>query len=123
MSLHDLLVTHCRHRTDISASTAYCWGNFAGPFVVKPSQAPTYQSATAGLLAGYSIKTGCHLLLLGTLPASSHYASQADDVLAYLIIVNRRRDYKYGLADKGRSDEAGMLDKTEFENKDFRYVL
>lgn len=46
-------------------STAYCWGNFAGPFVVKPSEAPTYKGATIGLLVGYSIKTCCHLLLLG----------------------------------------------------------
>lgn len=46
-------------------STAYCWGNFTGPFVVKQSQAPNFPSATAGLLAGYAIKTGCHLMLLG----------------------------------------------------------
>lgn len=50
----------------IGCSTAYCWGNFAGPFVVKASEAPNYPSATAGLLAGYAIKTGCHLGLLGT---------------------------------------------------------
>jgi hypothetical protein len=36
---------------------------------------------------------------------------------------NRRRDKVYGVADKASSDEAGMQDKTEFENKDFRYVL
>ncbi|TKA29516.1 hypothetical protein B0A50_03529 [Salinomyces thailandicus] len=86
--------------------TAYCWGNFAGPFVVKPSQAPRYTSATTGLLVGYAIKTVCHLLLL-----------------AYLIFMNMRRRRKYGLADAERSHQAGMMDKTEFENKDFRYVL
>ena len=37
--------------------------------------------------------------------------------------VNRRRDEKYGPADKALSDEAGMKDQTEFENKNFRYVL
>lgn len=47
--------------------TAYCWGNFAGPFVVKQSEAPNFPTATAGLLAGYSIKLGCMLLLLGKL--------------------------------------------------------
>lgn len=46
-------------------STAYCWGNFAGPFVVKASEAPNYRGATIGLLVGYAIKTGCHLALLG----------------------------------------------------------
>ena len=86
--------------------TAYCWGNFAGPFVVKQSQAPYYRGATIGLLVGYAIKWACHLLLLG-----------------YLVWENRRRDHKYGPADKERSDEAGMQDKTDFENKDFRYVL
>ena len=44
-------------------------------------------------------------------------------VTGYLIVVNRRRDRKYGPADKARSSEAGMQDKTEFENKDFGYVL
>jgi len=46
-------------------STAYCWGNFAGPFVVKPSEAPEYKGATVGLLVGYAIKAGCHLGLYG----------------------------------------------------------
>lgn len=48
-------------------STAYCWGNFAGPFVVKPSEAPEYKGATIGLLLGYAIKAGCHLGLFGKL--------------------------------------------------------
>lgn len=54
------------HRSLASALvfSAYCWGNFAGPFVVKQSEAPNYPTATAGLLAGYAIKLGCHLLLL-----------------------------------------------------------
>ncbi|GES63188.1 MFS transporter [Aspergillus terreus] len=86
--------------------TAYCWGNFAGPFVVKPSEAPEYKGATIGLLVGYAIKAGCHLGLF-----------------AYMFLVNRHRDSHYGPADKARSDEAGMQDRTEFENKDFRYVL
>lgn len=87
-------------------STAYCWGNFVGPFVVKQSEAPNYPSATAGLLAGYSIKMGCHVLLL-----------------AYMFFMNRRRDRVYGPAKKEASNEAGMRDMTEFENRDFRYVL
>lgn len=37
--------------------------------------------------------------------------------------VNRYRDSHYGPPDKAQSDEAGMRDCTEFENKDFRYVL
>ncbi|KAH8816645.1 major facilitator superfamily domain-containing protein [Xylogone sp. PMI_703] len=96
------------HRSVASAMifTAYCWGNFAGPFVVKESQAPTYESATIGLLVGYSIKTGCHLAML-----------------AYMFFTNRYRDRVYVPPDKESSNEAGMQDKTEFQNKDFRYVL
>ncbi|KAF7299931.1 MFS general substrate transporter [Mycena chlorophos] len=86
--------------------TAYCFGNAAGPFVVKQSQAPFYQDATAGLLAGYTVKLVCQLSLL-----------------VYMYRANRRRDAKYGPPDVDRAKEAGMQDKTEFENKDFRYVL
>lgn len=96
------------HRSLASALvfTAYCWGNFAGPFVVDPKQAPRYEGATIGLLVGYSIKLGCHLALL-----------------VYMFLENRRRDRKYGPQDKDKSEEEGMRDRTEFENKDFRYVL
>lgn len=54
------------HRSMASAMifTAYCWGNFAGPFVVKESEAPNYPTATAGVLAGYTVKCACHLALL-----------------------------------------------------------
>ncbi|KAK9784021.1 putative Major facilitator superfamily domain-containing protein [Seiridium cardinale] len=96
------------HRAFASAAifTGYCWGNFVGPFVVKESEAPYYNGATIGLLVGYAIKLGCHIALL-----------------LYMYLNNRRRDRIYGPANKEASDEAGMQDKTEFENKDFRYVL
>lgn len=40
-----------------------------------------------------------------------------------MFTVNRYRDKKYGAPNKESSNEAGMRNKTEFENKDFRYVL
>lgn len=40
-----------------------------------------------------------------------------------MFIINKRRDKKYGPPNKAASDECGMRDVTEFENKDFRYVL
>ncbi|KAG7451888.1 MFS general substrate transporter [Guyanagaster necrorhizus] len=96
------------HRTLASAAifTAYCFGNVAGPFVVKQSQAPFFQSATAGLLAGYSIKLVCQVVLF-----------------IYMLGFNKRRDRIYGPPDIAKSKEAGMQDKTEWENTDFRYVL
>ncbi|KAH8649089.1 major facilitator superfamily domain-containing protein [Xylariales sp. PMI_506] len=96
------------HRSMASALifSAYCWGNFAGAFVVKDSEAPTYHTATVGLMTGYTIKFGCQIILL-----------------AYMWLTNNYRDRTYGPADKEKSDEAGMRDKTEFENIHFRYVL
>ncbi|KAF4811558.1 putative transporter [Colletotrichum siamense] len=96
------------HRSLASAMvfTAYCWGNFAGPFVVKQSEAPHFRGATIGLLVGYAIKLICHLTLL-----------------IYMYLVNRHRDKKYGEPNRESSKEAGMRDQTEFENNDFRYVL
>lgn len=40
-----------------------------------------------------------------------------------MLFVNRYRNNKYGEPDREQSKEAGMRDYTEFENKDFRYVL
>ncbi|KAF4851815.1 putative transporter [Colletotrichum siamense] len=96
------------HRSLASAMvfTAYCWGNFAGPFVVKQPEAPHFRGATIGLLVGYAIKLICHLTLL-----------------IYLYLVNHHRDKRYGEPNRESSKEAGMRDQTEFENKDFRYVL
>ena len=120
------------HRSLASAMvfTAYCWGNFAGPFVVKQSEAPNYPTATAGLLAGYTIKTACHLALLGECLAQLPSLSLrwmcpllTSASAAYMFFVNKGRDKTYGPANKEASNEAGMQDKTEFENKDFRYVL
>ena len=73
---------------------------------MNPAEAPYYKGATIGLLVGYGIKTGCHLALL-----------------AYMYFTNVARDKRYGPANKEASNEAGMRDQTEFENKDFRYVL
>jgi hypothetical protein len=91
----------------LSPYSILCHAKFPlGPFVVDPKEAPRYEGATIGLLVGYSIKLGCHLALL-----------------AYMFFSNKRRDRVYGQPDREASDEAGMLDKTEFENKNFRYVL
>ncbi|KAI3611713.1 allantoate permease [Moniliophthora roreri] len=79
---------------------------FAGsPFVVKQNEAPRFPTAMAALVTGYSLKFTAQGLLL-----------------IYLVWSNARRNKKYGPPDEAASREAGMQDKTEFENKDFRYV-
>jgi len=40
-----------------------------------------------------------------------------------MFTINKRRNKLYGPQNKEASTEAGMQDKTEFENKEFRYVL
>lgn len=94
--------------------------------MVKPSEAPEYKGATIGLLVGYAIKAVCHISLfcMTLLEPPAHLASESLlMILVYMLIVNRSRESRYGPADKARSNEAGMQDQTEFENKDFRYVL
>jgi hypothetical protein len=91
--------------------------------VVKPSQAPEYKGATIGLLVGYAIKAGCHLSLLGMSQFCHLLGINMLMRLGYMYMSNRRRDSRYGPADTAQSKEAGMQDRTEFENKDFRYVL
>jgi hypothetical protein len=74
---------------------------------------------------GYAIKAACHLLLLGRFHTIINISRLFFNgtFAAYMYIVNRRRDRLYGPPNKADSDEAGMQDKTEFENKHFRYVL
>ncbi|ETN37300.1 uncharacterized protein HMPREF1541_08291 [Cyphellophora europaea CBS 101466] len=101
------------HRASASALvfTAYCWGNFAGPFVVRQDEAPEYRSAAWGLLGGYAVKTVCQGLLL-----------------AGLWWGNRTRDRRWGVVVVGGEEERvaremGMRGRTEWEIKGFRYVL
>ncbi|EEB97866.1 hypothetical protein MPER_02723, partial [Moniliophthora perniciosa FA553] len=60
------------------------------PFVVKQNEAPRFPTAMAALVTGYALN---------------------------LVRSNANRDKKYGPSDEAASREAGMQDKTEFENK------
>ncbi|ESK94091.1 allantoate permease [Moniliophthora roreri MCA 2997] len=77
-----------------------CWSNFGSPFVVKQNEAPRFPTAMAALVTGYSLKFTAQGLLL-----------------IYLVWSNAHRNKKYGPPDEAASREAGMQDKTEFENK------
>ncbi|KAF5356616.1 hypothetical protein D9758_008204 [Tetrapyrgos nigripes] len=93
----------------------YCIGNIAGPHVLIDSEKPLgYPTATKAMMAGYTIKLGCHVFLG-----------------LYMWYDNKRRDRlakeqgKIVSEEKRRqlAEEAGMNDVTEVDNVWFRYVL
>ncbi|KAF9036441.1 MFS general substrate transporter [Hymenopellis radicata] len=98
-----------------SAATFIVIQNIAGPHTLIDSEKDIgYPTATKAMLAGYTVKTACHILLG-----------------LYMWYENRRRD---ALADASGdhiseeerarlAEEAGMNDVTDFDNKYFRYVL
>lgn len=76
-------------------------------------------------MVAYVIKLVANGLLLGKVMLCASVLQSRNELTlsAYMLYINRYRDRTYGAADKKQSDEAGMQDKTEFENKNFRYVL
>ncbi|OQE44584.1 hypothetical protein PENCOP_c002G08615 [Penicillium coprophilum] len=88
--------------------TGYCVGNIIGPQTFKSSEAPGYHSAYIAMLAGYSVKLVCIVALY-----------------FYMYLENKRRDRETmdGQEIEAEGVENGMLDKTEIDNKGFRYVL
>jgi sugar phosphate permease len=121
------------HRSTASAVvfTAYCWGNFAGPFVVVQSQAPEYRSAGLGLVVGYAVKGVCHAFLWAYLWSWNRRRDRTARQVAAVRTMDGAGSVGEGRADLSREtsvvDEAaarerGMRGETEWENKDFRYV-
>ncbi|KAJ5558641.1 hypothetical protein N7461_002613 [Penicillium sp. DV-2018c] len=88
--------------------TGYCVGNIIGPQTFKETEAPGYHSAYIAMLVGYVVK----LLAIVTL-------------YVYMYVENKRRDREAidGQEVEDEGVENGMLDKTEIDNKGFRYVL
>ncbi|KAK2773125.1 hypothetical protein FQN52_006101 [Onygenales sp. PD_12] len=88
--------------------TGYCVGNILGPQTFKKSEAPGYKSAYIAMLVGYTVKV---------LAITALYI--------YMYLENKRRDREaLTLAEDSRDAiDDGMMDKTELENKGFRYVL
>ncbi|KAF7297521.1 MFS general substrate transporter [Mycena indigotica] len=105
-----------RQVTTVVTFIGYCIGNIAGPHVLLQSEASAgYPTATKAMMAGYVVKTVCHVLLG-----------------AYMWNDNRLRD-RVALKTGGElpsederarlAEQEGMKDVTEFDNKWFRYVL
>ncbi|KAJ7197770.1 major facilitator superfamily domain-containing protein [Mycena pura] len=104
-----------RQVTTVVTFIGYCVGNIAGPHVLLQSEAAIgYPTATKAMMAGYVIKTACHLALA-----------------LYMWRSNRMRDRAAAAAGEDlpeeerarRAEEEGMRDVTEADNKWFRYVL
>ncbi|KAL8291896.1 hypothetical protein RQP46_002154 [Phenoliferia psychrophenolica] len=85
---------------------AYCAGNMAGPQFIYESEAPRYRTGAIAMMASYTLKLVAHCVLWG-----------------WMIYENRRRNKRHGPADVAAGASAGMEDKTEKENPNFRYVL
>lgn len=92
--------------------TGYCVGNIIGPQTFKTSEAPRYHSAYIAMLIGYCVKLSMVLLLY-----------------FYMWSVNKKRDRESagGLhlteEEERQAIEEGMHDRTEIDNKGFRYIL
>lgn len=93
--------------------TAYCVGNIIGPQTFRQSEAPRYQSAFIAMLVGYSVKLLAVIVLY-----------------VYMWSVNQKRDRELlAMGDDAAAVleregvEAGMHDRTELENRAFRYCL
>ncbi|KAJ7073110.1 major facilitator superfamily domain-containing protein [Mycena amicta] len=99
--------------TKRQVTTVVTFINIAGPHVLLQSEAALgYPTATKAMMAGYVVKTACHLLLAG-----------------YMWNENRLRDRDTVIGPEEererarKAEEEGMRDVTEFDNKWFRYVL
>ncbi|KAI1328667.1 allantoate permease [Xylariaceae sp. FL0255] len=83
----------------------YCVGNIIGPQTFRSSEAPYYTSAYVAMLVGYSVKLVSVIVLY-----------------VHMWRENKARDAA-GPIDEKAAVEAGMHDRTELDNKGFRYTL
>ncbi|KAJ6511684.1 MFS general substrate transporter [Mycena vulgaris] len=89
--------------------------NIAGPHVLLQSESTIgYPTATKAMMAGYVVKTACHLFLGFYMWNSNRMRNQ--DAAASGEDVSEEERVR-------RAEEEGMKDVTEFDNKWFRYVL
>ncbi|KAJ7267787.1 major facilitator superfamily domain-containing protein [Mycena rebaudengoi] len=104
-----------RQVTTVITFIGYCVGNIAGPHVLLQSEAAIgYPTATKSMMAGYVVKTVCHLAL-GIYMWNSNRLRDRNAVAA---------GENISKAERARlAEEEGMKDITEFDNKWFRYVL
>ncbi|KAL1668979.1 major facilitator superfamily domain-containing protein [Schizophyllum commune] len=95
--------------------TALTFINIAGPHVLIDSEEDIgYPTATKAMMAGYVVKTGCHVLLGLYMWNSNRLRNNAAVKDGSALSEEERAR---------RAEEAGMTDITEFENQWFRYVL
>ncbi|KAF7311323.1 MFS general substrate transporter [Mycena kentingensis (nom. inval.)] len=106
-----------RQVTTVVTFVGYCIGNIIGPHVIKEAEkAAGYPTATKAMMAGYTVKTGCHIFLA----LYMWYENRARDRLA----AQEPKEMRVSEEERVRlAEEEGMRDVTEFDNKWFRYVL
>jgi hypothetical protein len=80
----------------------YCLGNIMSPLIFVAQQAPGY-------IGGFTGVTVCTI-----------YAMLMSQIIRYLLVRrNRKRDEQFGMP----SYDEAFTDKTDHQNKNFRYVL
>ncbi|KAJ6626526.1 MFS general substrate transporter [Mycena sp. CBHHK59/15] len=104
-----------RQVTTVVTFIGYCVGNIAGPHVLLQSEADIgYPTATKSMMAGYVVKTACHLILGFYMWNSNRLRNKAAAESGDAVSEEERARL---------AEEEGMKDVTEFDNKCFRYVL
>lgn len=96
--------------TNTAVMIAFAVGNIVGPFCFKAGDAPKYSHALATIMGCFA---ACIAIGAG--------------LGAYIFYENRRRNKLYGNPDEDEALKlegiiAGLKDKTDLENKDFRFV-
>ncbi|KAJ7181206.1 major facilitator superfamily domain-containing protein [Mycena filopes] len=101
--------------TKRQVTTVVTFVNIAGPHVLLQSEAAIgYPTATKAMMAGYVVKTACHLIL-GVYMWNSNRLRNREAVESGENVTEEER--------ARHAEEEGMKDVTEFDNKWFRYVL
>ncbi|KAJ7167242.1 major facilitator superfamily domain-containing protein [Mycena crocata] len=104
-----------RQVTTVVTFIGYCVGNIAGPHVLLQSEATSgYPTATKSMMAGYVVKTACHLFLGFYMWNSNRLRNRAAAACGKQVSEEERARL---------AEEEGMKDVTEFDNPHFRYVL
>ncbi|KAK5705243.1 hypothetical protein LTR97_002361 [Elasticomyces elasticus] len=102
---------------------SFCLGNIIGPLSFTPASAPDYIPAkiTIGKFQGDHISSKPDAATLD--PSSCANDEMFPKIIFYYIRENKRRDGLKAAGDLGHIHDIEFSDRTDRENKEFRYRL